>query len=331
MNDLQGSNASSVTVAGPAVRLSKFEVRFDAFSSVQSKSLYGNGRMQVRVMVFAEGEDADGNPVPLAYYPDLLTLKLIQYRDGRPLRDGWTVSSIENEYTHDMPGGSQAALASKVSTQSLATRPVEFWVSSNRAESLDIAAEITVAGKVFRTNNTANPVGDRYDSAVTLIAVPPVTYTVEQFSWVPQRVGGELDGDVIYRYQLGLYLSAKQVRLLSWTSTQYAPHYPPVEFCSSGDLGSGKSIRHFMGVFPAVHVSRVDVNLPGGASHHYYLPVNQNRGELTVVLGQSTKYYDNARVRREPYRFSIIDEYGNEHRLMIGINLTNANFTLLRG
>jgi hypothetical protein len=330
MNGSKDIDVTSVNAVGPVTGLARFEVKFDAYSPIQSKSLYANGRMQVRVLVFAVGKDANENEVPLPYYPTLLTVKLIQYRDGKPLRGVWSASTIENEYTHELSAGSQSLMAEARQSQSN-IRPLEFWVSSNRAESMDIAAEITLNGKVFRCNDTVNPDGSKFGVGVTLNALPPVTYAATQFSWQPQSVGGGLDGDRIWRYQLGLTSGARQVKLLTWRSGQYAPHWPPVEFCNSGELKSVAGNKSFVGVFPAANANRVEVKLPGGLTHHYYIPVNQTQGEFSVVLGQSSKYYDNARIRHEPYHFSVIDEFGNEHRLSIGIDLSKAGFTLQRG
>lgn len=161
MSNVQGLTAAVASNKPVVFGLSKLEVRFEA-PGVESKRVYANGRMQVRVWVFMEAVDENGDPVKLDAL-DLVTAKLIHFHNSQPLEresnqhlplTGWNASYEENQFTHEMPGGVQSGSAGSSSGT-----PIEFWVSSSIEGQAQIAAEVSVQGKVFRSNNAVNPDG----------------------------------------------------------------------------------------------------------------------------------------------------------------------------
>lgn len=317
-------------------KVTRLEVRFEA-PGVESKRLYANGRMQVKVWVFVEAQDADGNAVSLPYFPDLVSARLIEYHTGKPLQQdvytgrplqGWNSSHVENKYSHEVPGW---GLSSLVSDRLSAFRqaPLVFWVSSSVVGQTQVAVEVTVQGKVYRTNNTTNPGGTKINNSVVLHAEKKATYAVEQFRWEsePLKVGDAFN--TFSLYHLGLYLGSRQVELFSWESTRYNPdNRYPIEFCRVRPNSLAWAIKYFTGVLPSATQKSVRVNLPGG---QYDIEVHKRSGELSLVNGFSSRLGGNFQTRNEVFPFTVIDEYGNDHALSIEIDERNLKFNLRRG
>jgi hypothetical protein len=61
----ESMGATPTQQASPAILagLGSFKIKFDASDSTRSKSLYANGRMEVKVRVLVSGVDADGDVV----------------------------------------------------------------------------------------------------------------------------------------------------------------------------------------------------------------------------------------------------------------------------
>ncbi|WP_085717410.1 hypothetical protein [Pseudomonas sp. B28(2017)] len=323
--------------------ITKVQVVFDGSEFSNEKRLYANGRMQVRVTVLITGNF--GGPPESDKWP---RVHLIHYQGGQRLTNGWVSAFDENQYAHSIESPYSAysrgsapheevngEMQGEVGISSLNSRTLryDFWVSSSRVEFMKIAAEIRMmggSGSVIYTNKPNVP--GQLDESVTLNAITPATYATSQFTFESQRVGGEHNGDRIYRYYLGAFPGGRQLKLLNWHSSQYGQDsLYPLEFFSSGEVKNDSSTKYFMGIIVPVRAARVDVNLPGGIASRYRIGVNQREGELTIVQALSSKYFDNYRVRKEPFFFTAIDMYGTEHRLSIRTDMTSRQFILERG
>jgi hypothetical protein len=293
--------------------------------------------MQVRVWVFVEAVDDDGNPVPLSYFPDLITTKLIHYHNGAPLERNvyvgkplprWNASGTENRYVHEMPGGFQS-FAANTDRSIASTEALVFWVSSSEVGQAQIAAEVTLQGKVYRSNNTVNPDGKKINKSIIVVAEKKATFSPDQFRWEAESVAGGRDGDSLYRYNLGLYPGSRQFKLVHWESSRYNSNgfQYPINFCNTGEVKGVTGLKSIVGEFPAATSRRVQVNVP---NNQYIVDVHRRSGELSVVQGNSAKYADNSGIRTEPFPFTVIDEYGNDHHLSIVIDVKNG-FILQRG
>lgn len=245
MNDI---TEPVVGISERPLRISRLEVRFEV-PGIEFKRIYANGRMQTRVWVMVEAVDEEtGDSVPLSYYPDLISARLIQYHDGQPLRSGgyngqpmpgWTASYEKNRYTQQMPGATHIPHSRGGSTGIVR----EFWVSSSEVDKLQIAAEITVQGNVYKSNNTVNPDGSRINKSVVVVAERTPAYSLDHFTWVPHQIEGAFNGAMVFRYCLGLYLAGQQIKLLEWDTKQYegSGKYP-IKFCYTG-LILGRQVR----------------------------------------------------------------------------------------
>lgn len=328
MSDMQ-ELASGPSAEQAAVRLSRLDVRFEV-PGIESKRIYANGRMQTRVWVFVEAVDDSGMPVPIPYYPDLITTKLIRYHDGEPLTQdaytgqpmpGWSVSREENRYVHEMPG----VVQSPGGGGSTGT-PIEFWVSSSEEGQLQIAAEVTVQGKVYRSNNTINPNGTKFNKSVVVIAERSPAFSHDQFTWKAQRIEGQFNGAALFRYDLGLYAGGRQVKLLDWDTQQYggSGRYP-IQFCYTGLIFSHPVPRSFTGVIAPVQAK--EIRIIG-----FNLPVNKRHGELAAFKGVPPVYkYSGEEERLDSFMFTVIDEFGNTHHLSLIIDIQSSEFLLRNG
>ncbi|MHC8289276.1 hypothetical protein ACYZUD_21195 [Pseudomonas sp. XS1P51] len=332
MSDLQDLTAAVGRNKTTISRVSRLEVRFEA-SGIESKRVYANGRMQVRVWIFVEAVDEDGDTVQLDFYPDLISARLIHYHNSEPLGHalyegnpvaGWNASHFENRYAHEMPGGIPSGGTGGGSNGT----PVERWVSSSVEGQAQIAAEVTVQGKVYRSNNTINPDGRKINKSVVIQAEKSTDYSREQFTWESHEIRGSFNSDLLFRYDLGLYPGGRQVKLLDWKSDQYGSSGTfPVTFCDTGLILGRDAPRSFMGVIVPSRATEVDVYVSGW----HRLEVNQRSGELTVIKGTPPKYVRSEDVRVSPYFFTAIDEFGNTHDLSLEIDISNDEFILRRG
>jgi hypothetical protein len=312
------------------ISLSHLDVCFE-IPGVESKRVFANGRMQVRVWVFVEAVDEDGTPVPLAYFPDLISTRLIRYHDAEPLiRDvysgrplsGWNSSNAENRYVHEMPG----VVQSPGSGGGNAGTPIEFWVSSSQEGQLQIAAEVNIRGKVYRSNKTTNPNGSRINKSVVIIADRSPAYHHDQFIWKAQRLSGSFAGADFYRYDLGLYPGGRQIKLIDWDTHQYGGSGKyPLKFCYTGLILSHPVPRSFSGVIASVRVT--EINILG-----VQLSVDRVDGELVAFKGVPFVYkYSPEEVRLDPFKFIVLDEFGNTHHLMLVVDIESSEFLLRRG
>jgi len=312
-----------------AIRLSRLDVRFEV-PGIESKKIFANGRMQARVWVFVEAVDESGTPVPLAYYPDLISTRLIRFHDGKPLAreaytgqpmPGWNAGTQENRYTHEMPGAVYSSGGAGGSTGT----PLEFWVSSSEAGQLQIAVEVTVQGKVYRSNNSVNPDGGKINKSIVIVAERSPEYSPDLFTWKSQEVYGAFGGASLFRYDLGLYPGGQQIKLIDWETRQYGESSRwPVKFCYTGMILSHPRPRSFTGVMLPVRAKSVDII-------GFQLPVSPRVGELVAFKGVPSEYKSSLEEPRlAPFMFAAIDEFGNAHNFSLVVDIQNSEFLLSR-
>lgn len=313
------------------IRITKLEVRFEA-PGIEAKRIFANGRMQVRVWVFVQAVDNEtGQPVELPYYPSLITTRLIRYHDSSPLRSdvyanqpmpGWTSCQAPNEFVHEMPGSLLTPSHGGASSGSM----VEFWVSAADEGQLQIAAEITCAGKIYRSNNTPQADGSKINSSVIVVAERSPAYSHEEFTWRSEEVRGAFGGFAMLRYHLGLYPGRRQIKLLSWNTDQYEGSGKfPMRFCYTGLILSHPAPRSFTGVMAPVGSKSIDVL-------GFQLPVSQGEGEVVAFMAIPPEYkFTGVDVRLDDYFFTVLDEFGNTHKLSLVIDIQRTEFLLRRG
>ncbi|MGH8387081.1 MAG: hypothetical protein ACRESJ_16555 [Pseudomonas sp.] len=344
MSDLTGFIGSAASdesepqpkAGGRIHKVTKLDIRFEV-PGVDSKRIYANGRMQARVWVLVEAQDEDGNPVKLPYFPDLMSARLIQYHNGKPLETnvylgkplaGWNSSTTENRYSHAMPGGLPFGPVSEP-LSAAQNEPLVFWVSASEVAQAQIAVEVTLQGKVYRSNNTTNPDGRKINKSIIIQAEKKVTYGVEQFRWSLEETKVGSATDTLFLYHLGLYPGATQIKLLSWESAKYNElNRYPIDFYRAVPRSAAWAIKYLAGVFPSSAHNSIRVNMPGG---QYDIKVHHRSGELSLVKGVANRSAGFIGERRDLFPFTVIDEYGNDHNLSISVDEHNLKFALQRG
>jgi hypothetical protein len=304
----------------------RLEVKFDSSAAVRHKTLYANGRMQVRVLVLVSGVDSQGNQVSLHGHPALQTLRLIGYNTAAPLAGDWEASRQENRYAHDMAGGVARvtplipAADNRLSDPSESVQVFEYWVCASRTGSIQIAAEITLDGTRYRSNGQ-----DGHDSSITLEAISPKQYPIANFMLTRPRT---LDRAPLFERleQLSLVLQAegRLIHLLDWASDMVAhdAEYAS-EFFHSGDATKvSAGLRSYVGYIGPVYGSQVTARTANG-----FRTLAQDPGTISI-LGYITAELPNKPVRQEPLNLKVYDEYGTEHRVRISPNVANRSFTL---
>lgn len=325
--------------------IARFRVKFDASDSSYNKTLFGNGRMQVKVQVLVSGVDVNGSAVHIP--ADVMeSIQLIHYNTGNTLRDGWTASTEQGQYTLEAPGSSNNANVEDDGSEDDSLHPQvrTFWVSSAVAGTTQVAARLLLNGERILSNGTT--LSSVHDSSVTLEAKTPVTYAIEQFRWYQTRRGNEHYGNRIFNYYLGLYPHGQQIKLVDWIVDgveKGANHL----FAGGNKLNEPKT--NYMKVFlVSPETKSLFVSLPAKGDpfayaffpdapswndENYHVRVNDHDGELTVM--QALSEYSITTGKASKYggslHFIAIDEHGTEHKLSIRVNFYERNLYLERG
>ncbi|TKJ85041.1 hypothetical protein PkoCFBP13504_10905 [Pseudomonas koreensis] len=325
--------------AGAAESIGSIAVKFDAGASSRNKVLYANGRMQVKVQVVVTGLDRDGNVVAVSDEV-MESIRLIHYDSGKTLRNGWRASTEQGRFTLAVAHTATVMEDDGNEDCSGPRRVRAFWVSSENVETIQIGASIKFDNTVIRSNGTT--LSSRHDSSISLEAVLPVTYAIEQFRWENVWYDGGFKNQRIYKYYLGLYPHAQQVKLVDWITEDPAKDVV---------FAFGNKINAWNGAFQAGILLRPDVDslnvsLPfvetSGSTpdsirfaYHekdYEVRVNDRVGELTVVHLLSPAARDQLPVdRSEVFRFTVLDQFGTEHALAIRTDFKERSFRLERG
>ncbi|MGQ5523972.1 hypothetical protein ACUHMQ_12015 [Chitinimonas sp. PSY-7] len=343
-------NAETQALSGIAT----FEVKFDAGSSVTSKKIYANGRMQARVLVMIRGKDAQGNEVAL----DAATLgkiKLIRYNGGDDLQGGWSASKTENNYEHEFPSmasreadlqefGAKHAeeeievvqdqmVGEAVSGNATGNREariepqrMDFWVTSSSTGTLQIAAAVTLPnGTVVKTNNSGGP-GGSFNSSVTLEGKSPETYSIEAFKFDEVLKQGTTDTEYrTYNYYIGLFPGGRQTRLVKWFHANGGTGDAQYHFYGSGKVDYWHTIA-LGGWLNQAGRSKWELNTSSG--RYVSVPVNDRSGEITVTQFINRKNWYLTAVKTGNFDFSVHDLYGTEHKLRIRTVISDRAFIL---
>jgi len=306
--------------------IQRIEVKFDSSAAIRHKALYANGRMQIRVLVLISGEDAQGNAVSLHGHSALETLRLIDYNSAAPLTGDWTASSRENHFAHDIKGGHARvsplvpAAGNRLSDPSEVVQVFEYWVSSSRSGSMQIAAEVILDGKRYRSNGQ-----DGRDSSITLEAISPRQYPIANFMLARTRV---LDRPGLFermeQHSLTLNAEGRLIHLLEWSSgtvqqeTEYAS-----EFFYSGDATKvSAGLRSYIGYIGPAFSDQVTARTPSG-----FRTLRQDPGTISIITHITAELQSKV-IRREFLDLNVYDEYGTEHRIRINPDIANRSFTL---
>lgn len=323
--------------------LSSLKVKFDASDSTRSKTLFGNGRMQLKVQVLVSGIDANGNAMHLP--ADVMeSIELIHYNTGKTLRDGWAASTVQGRFTIE---ARPSVTAGEVHDDDLENDSVHpqvrtFWVSSSSAGTTQIGARLTLNGERILSNGTT--LSSVHDSSVTIEAQPPSAYSMEEFRWYQTRRGNELPGNRIWNYRLGLYPRGQQIKLVDWV-VDGAEEGVNHSFAGGNRLNEAKT-NYMEVILVRPEKQSVTVTLPVNGdpfvfaffpdahtwgSEHYGVKI-QSDGELTVVQALS-EYSTSARKYKYGNKlyFVAIDEHGTEHKLAIRVNFSERGLYLERG
>lgn len=319
-------------------------VKFDASDSGRSKSLFGNGRMQVKLQVLVSGVDADGYSMHVP--ADVMEgLELIHYSTGKTLRDGWAASTVQGRFTVERQSSPSAGEVHEDDLESDSVHPQvrTFWVSSSSSGTTQIGARLTLNGERIVTNGTT--LSSVQDSSVTIEAQTPLTYSTGQFEWFQTRRGNEQPGNRIWNYYLGLFPQGQQIRLVDWIVDGVVPGDDHV-FAGGNKLNESKTnymeatlVRRERSEFTTYLPFAGNPNLYTFTSdaitkeeQRYSVTVNDRDGYLTVVQALS-EYSKNAGKYKvdNVLHFRAIDQHGTEHKLAIRTNFYERNLYLERG
>ncbi|MDD0968103.1 MULTISPECIES: hypothetical protein [Pseudomonas] len=307
------------------LNIQRLEVKFES-STERQKVLYANGRMQVRVLVLVSGENAQAEEVSLHGHPALETLKLISYNTSAPLGGDWNVDAQENRYAHDIAGGTARvmplvpAVGNRLSDPSESIQVFEFWVTCRRPGSIQIAAEITLEGKKYRSNGF-----EGHDSSVSLQAIAPKLYPVSNFMLNRTRV---LDSPSLFekveQYSLVLYGEGRQINLLDWKSLQvkYDAEFA-TEFFSSGDATKVSSgLKSYVGYIAPIYGAQVTARTSQG-----FRTVSQDPGTISII-SYLTAEHPNKPERTGQVDLHVFDEFGTEHIIRISPDIANRTYKI---
>jgi len=339
MSEILNATPDRSDESGVADSIGSFTVKFDAGASSRSKVLYANGRMQVKVQVVVTGLDRDGNVVAVSDEV-MESIRLIHYDSGKTLRNGWRASTEQGRFTLAVAHTATVMEDDEDEDPSGQRRVRTFWVSSENVEAIQIGASVKFDNTVIRSNGTT--LLSRHDSSISIEAILPVTYAIEQFRWENFWYDGGFKNQRIYKYYLGLYPHAQQVKLLDWIAEDSDEN---AVFAFGNDVDGWNAAfqagilirpdRHTFNMsLPFVEASGVTPESISFIYHEkdYEVKVNDRIGELTVVQALSPAARNQPRVARsEVFRFTVLDQFGTEHALAIRTDFKERSFRLERG
>lgn len=325
--------------ADVAESIGSLAVKFDAGASSRSKVLYANGRMQVKVQVVVTGLDRNGDAVAVSDEV-MESIRLVHYDSGKTLRNGWRASTEQGRFTLAVAHAATVTEDDGGEDLSGQRRVRTFWVSSENVETVQIGASIKFDNTVIRSNGTT--LSSRHDSSISIEAILPVTYAIEQFRWEDVWYDGGFKNQRIYKYYLGLYPHAQQVKLVDWIAEGADDS---VVFAFGNKINAWNAAfqagilidpdRHTFNVsLPFVESSGSTPDSIRFIYHEkdYKVGVNDRVGELTVVQVLSPTARNQPSVdRSEVFRFTALDQFGTEHKLAIRTNFKERSFRLERG
>ncbi|MDN4547557.1 hypothetical protein [Pseudomonas sp. C32] len=308
--------------SGKPARLSVFKVQFDGGAALTSKKIYANGKMQVRVRVILAAVDGGGKLAiltPSIYH----SLRLIDYKTGKLLADGWVASERPNEYAQALYGVS-ADWKEEVSVNPY-THIKELWVSSSVATDAQIGAVVTFNDKSIRSNNTT--LGAKFDSSVTLEAENPVIYERSKFRLdaVENKLAHER---VLTHFYLSLYVAERQIKLVNWAekvaAAQGVVSGNHTVFDAHGYYPDNDYWWRSVCIFAGVEEQEVVVKLPQerGSNQSRFFPVrvNDRNGALSIIQGVALEFSADTTNRRGVFYFTAFDIYGTGHDLCLRFN-----------
>ncbi len=325
--------------AGAAESIGSIAVKFDAGASSRNKVLYANGRMQVKVQVVVTGLDRNGDVVAVSDEV-MESIRLIHYDSGKTLRNGWRASTEQGRFTLAVAHSTTVVEDDGDEDLSGQRRVRAFWVSSENVETVQIGASIKFDNTVIRSNGTT--LSSRHDSSISIEAILPVTYAIEQFRWESVWYEGGFKNQRIYKYYLGLYPNAQQVKLVEWIAEGSDDS---VVFAFGNKVDGWKAaFQAGVLIHPDLHTFNLSLPFVEASGvvpeairyiHHekyYEVKVNDRIGELTVVQALSPDVRNQPLVdRSEIFRFTALDQFGTKHELAIRTNFKERSFRLERG
>ena len=325
--------------AGAAESIGSIAVKFDAGASSRNKVLYANGRMQVKVQVVVTGLDRNGDVVAVADEV-MESIRLIHYDSGKTLRNGWRASTEQGRFTLAVAHSTTVVEDDGDEDLSGQRRVRAFWVSSENVETVQIGASIKLDNTVIRSNGTT--LSSRHDSSISIEAILPVTYAIEQFRWENVWYEGGFKNQRIYKYYLGLYPNAQQVKLVEWIAEGSDDS---VVFAFGNKVDGWKAaFQAGVLIHPGLHTFNLSLPfieasgvVPEAIRYIYHekdyeVKVNDRIGELTVVQALSPAVRNQSPVdRSEIFRFTALDQFGTKHELAIRTNFKERSFKLERG
>lgn len=294
--------------------------------------VYKNGRQQIQVGIVIDAYDASGLIIPLTPV-QMESVKLIEYDSGNPISSQFSRSNDKDIYDY-YPGTS--GLASSPDRQNMST--MNFFLSvapSMNLAALRIAAEITLDGITFITNNRGSAPGGKFDnggfnSSIVVTPVVPYKLTAKDFQIVEHK-GLGWGADPGYTGPATRYLDLWKVTI---TNTRYLIFASDIGhtkiihwFSQFRSAGSGLDTCHW--ALPVLNVgSQVYLgwNRDGGpTTADIFIQPYTKAGEAYAVLERAndfqTHYYTGKPI-------TYIDNHGCEHEVVLRPNHNGTIFQL---
>ncbi|KAM0550286.1 hypothetical protein ACHAPJ_008956 [Fusarium lateritium] len=154
----------------------------------EKNNLYANGRMQIPVIVLIKASEKDVNKRHHLSPKELESVKLIDYYNNEGLTGGWTYSTTENEFSH-----TRASFT--IEQDDVADDEpdvVQFWVSTTKFETKEIAASVQSPEGENRTNKDPN------HSSVIITGTVPIKYKKDDVEITPVEI---LQGNYLLEWE----------------------------------------------------------------------------------------------------------------------------------
>jgi hypothetical protein len=316
---------------GTIVGLSHFQIKGNGVPSDATLcQVYINGRQQVQIDIVIDAVDAQGQIVHLT--PEQIgTVRLINYDDGANI-DGRFVRSLVKNIYEFYDGTRPTEIDSSRQNMNALTFYIAMPSTAHFAR-INIAAEITLNGATYRTNNRGSAAGGQIDkggfnSSIVLQPMPAYLFSANYFQIHYQGVIGFGDltegphqPKTFFRWEITF--KDPNFRILG---SDIPDTYPTNAFSQYVRSGGDKDTRHWaLPIRPVGQDAHLGAARQGDTIHDVFILPYEKTGAAYAIHEEQLWLADSFYTSK---RIMYIDQNGCGHYVYLRPNSNGTTFEI---
>lgn len=313
------------------VGLSHFQIKGNGVPSDATLcQVYINGRQQVQIDIVIDAVDALGQVVHLTP-EEIGTVRLINYDDGANI-DGRFVRSLDKNIYEFYDGTRPMETDSSRQNMNALTFYIAMPSTANVAR-MNIAAEITLNGATYRTNNRGSAAGGKLDNGgfnSSIIIEPHATYlfraenfNIIKLGWIGigYFAGGSNEPRDFYRWEI-TFRDSKFRILGSDIPGTTLTHL----FSQYVRSGGNKDTRHWALPVQLESQANLGAAVSGNTIHDVYMFPYEKYGAAYAIHEEASWLADSFYTSK---RIMYIDQNGCGHYVYLRPNNNGTTFEIV--